>query len=54
MGAKVSMDVRKDGATLQFLIDGDQQAVNTGEAQGVKTSLVRRLIMAGKLDGSGL
>ena len=52
MGAKVSMDVRKDGATLQFLMDGDQQAVDTGEAQGVKTSLVRRLIMAGKLDGS--
>jgi len=54
MGAKVSMDVRKDGATLQFLIDGDQQAVNTGEVQGVKTSLVRRLIMAGKLAESGL
>ena len=52
MGAKVSMDVRKDGATLQFLMDGDQQAVDTGEAQSVKTSLVRRLIMAGKLDGS--
>ena len=52
MGAKVSMDVRKDGATLQFLMDGEQQAVNTVEAQGVKTSLVRRLIMAGKLDGS--
>ena len=52
MGAKVSMDVRKDGATLQFLMDGDQQAVDTGEAQGVRTSLVRRLIMAGKLDGS--
>ena len=52
MGEKVSMDVRKDGATLQFLMDGEQQVVNTGEAQGVKTSLVRRLIMAGKLDGS--
>lgn len=52
MGAKVSMDVRKDGATLQFIMDGEQQVVNTGEAQGVKTSLVRRLIMAGKLDGS--
>ena len=54
MGAKVSMDVRKDGATLQFLMDGEQQAVKTGEAQGVKTSLVRRLIMAGKLAESGL
>ena len=29
MGANVTIDVRNDGATLQFNIDGDQQQVNT-------------------------
>lgn len=31
MGANVTIDVRSDGATLQFNIDGDQQQVNTGD-----------------------
>ncbi len=29
MGAPVTIDVRTDGATLQFDIDGEQQLVNT-------------------------
>ena len=29
MGAPVTIDVRTDGATLQFDIDGEQQIVNT-------------------------
>jgi hypothetical protein len=29
MGAPVTIDVRSDGSTLQFDIDGEQQVVNT-------------------------
>ena len=31
MGAKVSLDVRADGATIQFNFDGEQQQVNTAD-----------------------
>ena len=31
MGAKVTLDVRADGATLQFNFDGEQQQVNTAD-----------------------
>jgi hypothetical protein len=29
MGAPVTIDVRNDGATIQFNIDGEEQWVNT-------------------------
>lgn len=33
MGAPVTLDVRADGATLSFNINGEQRVVNTGEAK---------------------
>ena len=48
MGAPVTIDVRKDGATLQFDIDGEQQTVNTATVDAVQTTLARRMWMAGK------
>ena len=48
MGAPVTMDVRTDGATLQFNVEGEQQTVRTAEVTGTKTSLARRLILSGK------
>ena len=37
MGAPVTIDVRSDGATLQFNIDGDQQTVNTATITATPT-----------------
>ncbi len=48
MGAPVTIDVRADGATLQFDIDGQQRDINVTDINGSKTSLGLRLKMAGK------
>ena len=48
MGAPVTIDVRRDGATLRFHIDGQQQEVRTEEITASKTPLSRRLRLAGK------
>ena len=48
MGAPVTIDVRKDGATLQFNIDGQQQDVSTLGLPSFASSLGLRLKMAGK------
>ncbi len=48
MGAPVSLDVRADGATLQFDIEGQQTEVNTSSLSATKTSLERRLQCSGK------
>jgi muramoyltetrapeptide carboxypeptidase len=44
MGANVTIDVRADGSTLQFNINGDQQQINTAE---VTAQAITR--MAGKI-----
>jgi muramoyltetrapeptide carboxypeptidase len=38
MGAPVTIDVRTDGATLQFDIDGEQQVVNTATINAIPTT----------------
>ena len=48
MGAPVTMDVRADGATLQFNIDGEQQTVNTKDITPQHMPAALRLILAGK------
>jgi muramoyltetrapeptide carboxypeptidase len=48
MGAPVSIDVRNDGATLQFNIDGDQLRVNTADVSASKTPTAIRMRLAGK------
>lgn len=48
MGAPVTIDVRSDGATLQFNVEGQQQTVKTAEVTAPKTSLARRLMLSGK------
>jgi len=50
MGAPVTIDVRQDGATLQFDIDGVQQAVNTSTITTIPTSTAARMRMAGKIE----
>jgi len=52
MGAPVTIDVRSDGATLQFNVDGQQQSVKTAEVTISKTSLARRLMLSGKIESS--
>ena len=50
MGAPVTMDVRSDGATLQFDIVGQQQAVNTvGITAPASSPVATRMRLAGKL-----
>lgn len=49
MGAPVTIDVRTDGASLQFNIDGEQRDVNTTSVIATPTPLTDRLRMAGKL-----
>ena len=44
----VTMDVRADGASLQFNIDGEQQTVNTKDVEPHAMPAALRLIMAGK------
>ena len=48
MGAPVTIDVRNEGATLQFNIDGDQQRVNTADISASKTPTAVRMRLAGK------
>ena len=49
MGANVTIDVRNDGATLQFNIDGDQQQVNTASITAPATPAAVRMRLAGKI-----
>jgi len=48
MGAPVTIDVRNDGATLQFNIEGNQYDVNTAEISAVHMNARARMMMAGK------
>ena len=48
MGANVTIDVRNDGATLQFNIDGDQQQVNTEDITAPAMPASIRMRLAGK------
>ena len=48
MGAPVTLDVRANGATLQFDIEGQQTEVNTSSLSATRTSLERRLQCSGK------
>ncbi len=50
MGAPISMDVRADGATLQFDIEGQQTEVQISGLSTAKTSLESRLQRSGKLE----
>ena len=50
MGANVTIDVRNDGATLQFNIDGDQQQVNTADITAPVTPAKVRMQLAGKME----
>ena len=50
MGANVTIDVRPDGATLQFNIDGDQQQVNTADITAPVTPAATRMRLAGKME----
>ena len=49
MGANVTIDVRNDGATLQFNIDGATQQVNTADINAPKTPVSVRRRLAGKI-----
>ena len=48
MGAPVTIDVRENGATLQFNIDGNQQQVNTANITAPATPAAVRMRLAGK------
>jgi muramoyltetrapeptide carboxypeptidase len=50
MGANVTIDVRSDGASLQFNIDGDQQQVNTASVSAPAMPAAVRMRLAGKID----
>ena len=50
MGANITIDVRADGATLQFNIDGDQQIVKTAGISAPTMSSAVRMRLAGKLE----
>ena len=50
MGANVTIDVRNNGATLQFNIDGEQQQVNTADITAPATPAAVRMRLAGKLE----
>ena len=50
MGASVTIDVRADGATLQFNIDGDQQPVSTADITAPATPAAARMHLAGKTE----
>ena len=50
MGAPITIDVRTDGATLQFDIDGDQQIVNTATITATPTPAAVRMRIAGKIE----
>ena len=48
MGAPVTIDVRADGATLTFDIDGTQHEVHTADITAAPTPVTARMRMAGK------
>ena len=48
MGAPVSIDVRADGATLTFNIDGTRQEVRTADITATPTPATTRMVLAGK------
>ena len=48
MGAPVTLDVRQDGATLQFNIEGDQNEVRTADITAPSTPTATRMRLAGK------
>ena len=48
MGAPVTIDVRADGATLQFDIDGQQRDINTADVSAPQTPVTTRMKLAGK------
>ena len=50
MGAPVTIDVRSEGATLQFNIDGEQQTVNTATITATPTPAATRMWLAGKIE----
>ena len=50
MGANVTIDVRNDGATLQFNIEGNQQTVNTASITAPATPAKTRMRLAGKIE----
>jgi muramoyltetrapeptide carboxypeptidase len=50
MGANVSINVRTDGSTLQFNIDGDQQQVNTADITAPASPATVRMRLAGKIE----
>ena len=50
MGSNVTIDVRSDGATLQFNIDGEQQQVNTASISAPSTPAAVRMRLAGKIE----
>ena len=50
MGAIITIDVRNDGSTLQFNIDGDQQQVNTAGITAPVTPSAVRMRLAGKME----
>ena len=50
MGSYVTINVRADGASLQFNIDGKQQQVNTADITAPTTSAAVRMRLAGKIE----
>ena len=50
MGAPVTINVRSDGATLQFGIDGQQQDIHTADISAPLTSVAARMRLAGKIE----
>ena len=50
MGANVTIDVRSDGATLRFNVDGYQQQVNTADITTPATPVATRMRLAGKME----
>ena len=50
MGAPVTIDVRNDGTTLQFDIDGNQQEVRTANITAPETPAAARMQLAGKIE----
>ena len=48
MGAPVTIDVRSDGATVQFDISGTQRDVRTAGIDAMPTPAAARMVMAGK------
>ena len=48
MGAPVTIDVRNDGATLQFDIEGNQQQINTADITVPAIPAAVRMDLAGK------